>query len=213
MATLDETLRLLERRGGSMRDRTTLKKRSIALALARPLRGGARIRADIDGDLQAEVHDALVSNGWAEVETWLRKEWVIASAADRARLRSELIDALDTIGPGLTFTFAEDVPGSDAGFGQVGCALIAVSAPVGALVGFLVVLATKGFDAALPAGAIGLAAGLLSGGFIAWGGLRAAERIRRLRAKADEVGLIAAFIGSGIVALVVALVIGVTSSA
>ena len=102
-------------------------------------------------------------------------------------------------------------PGSDAGFGQVGCLLILVSAPVGALVGFVIVLAATDLGAAVGAAVIGLIAGCLSGGFFAWFGLRLAERMGRPDS-AESVGLGFALVAPAIVALAVALVIGVSEA-
>ncbi len=101
-------------------------------------------------------------------------------------------------------------PGSDAGFGQVGCLFILVSAPIGAFVGFVIVLVATDFGAAVGAAVTGLIAGWLSGGLAAWFGLRLAERIGSLRDNAENVGLGFALVAPAIVALAVALLIGVS---
>ena len=101
-------------------------------------------------------------------------------------------------------------PGSDAGFGQVCCLFILVSAPIGAFVGFVIVLVATDFGAAVGAAVTGLIAGWLSGGLAAWFGLRLAERISSLRDNAENVGLGFALVAPAIVALAVALMIGVS---
>jgi len=102
-------------------------------------------------------------------------------------------------------------PGSDAGFGQIGCGFILVSAPVGAVVGFFIVLVTTDFGAAVGAAATGLIAGWLSGGFAAWFGLRLAVRMRS-RYDPEAVGLAFALVGPALIALLVALVVGLSEA-
>jgi hypothetical protein len=210
--SLDGMLRDLEQRGGSMRD-ATVTKPWVWVRLVGARRGTSTIRVEIVDLDEGQVRDGLISIGWSTKGRSTSKEWVIESEADRGALRSELVDALQNqIGPRQEHTFTEIIPGSDAGFGQVGCLLILVSAPVGGLVGFVIVLVVTDLGAAVGAAIIGVAAGWLSGGFAAWFGVRLAERIRRLRYRADDIGLAFALVAPAIIALMVALLIGVAEA-
>ncbi len=157
------------------------------------------------------TRDRLAQEGWTRDGEHLTKEWLLQSDPDREKALADIERALDLTDPGHDHELVYEGPGSDAGFGQVGCVLIVPSAPVGAVIGLILVALTSGVFA-WQAALIGLIAGWVSGGFAAWGGLELAVRIPRLRANAEEVGFGFALVAPAVIALLVTVVIGASAS-
>jgi hypothetical protein len=156
---------------------------------------------------EAGVRDELIRRGWKANGAEVRKDWPISVGADRVSLREGIEDALAIIGPDENLELTYRAPGSDAGFAQVGCAVIAVSSAVAAVIGVAVVYVETGSINPIAA-AIGFIAGWLAGMFVASQSVGLAVRVRRSRPNAENVAIVIGLCASGMLAVILTVLFG-----
>ena len=213
-----------ERRGGTAWDitpnlaattaRAAAKAPTAAIFVHGAVRDGYVIGFGITTS-DKDVVPSLTADGWVvnfdqPDRVGLGKKWVVRSTADRSVLMQDVNGALALIGPPGEHQFRWQALGTDPGLGQASMCFTFLSAPIGAIVGLIVLVATgvTAFPAAVGAAFAGAVVGWVSGLFLAQAGLRLTLPIRRYRHHAEEVALAFAMVGPPVVALAVTILAG-----
>ena len=223
---LEAALSEVERRGGTAWDITPNLAATTARAAAKAPAAAIFVHGAVrDGYVigfgsrrPTGVVPSLTADGWVvnfdqPDSVGLGKKWVVRSTADRSVLMQDVNGALARIGPPGEHQFRWQALGTDPGLGQASMCFTFLSAPIGAIVGLIVLLATgvTAFPAAVGAAFAGAAVGWVSGLFLAQAELlpRLTLPVRRYRHRAEEVALAFAMVGPPVVALAVTISAGI----